>query len=346
MNKDSEIPEQAGRSIPGVRLLVLLWVCLCLGACGGGGGGSGGDRLGIAPSKLFVADSGTDVIGSVANPNPAPGTIQVDRIISSNQLSGNLPALFLDASRDELYVSTEISLVVFNRASVTNGLTDISRRVATVVPPGGNFNSLYLDTTRDMLYVGDQQNGVRVYHDARTANELGTLDNLPDRTLSGNFGPSFAIRDVAVDTIKDILYVAVANNGPSMSVMVFNSASTVNGNMAPVRTITIPTTVNGTMGLFIDAGRDRLYVADSAGDVFVFDTASLKFGPPAMDDRTVILPSVVSRLTVDTTNDRLYAAAGTAVYIVPGISTATGTVSATAALAGPGSNFTAVAVTP
>jgi hypothetical protein len=34
------------------------------------------------------------------------------------------------------------------------------------------------------------------------------------------------------------------------------------------------------------------------------------------------------------------------VYIVPGISTATGTVSATAALAGPGSNFTAVAVTP
>jgi hypothetical protein len=347
MNKDSENPKEAGRSIPGVRLVVLLWVCLCLSACGGGGGGSGGDRLGIAPSKLFVADSGTDVIGSVANPNPAPGTIQVDRIISSNQLSGNLPALFLDASQDELYVSTEISLVVFNRASVTNGLTDISRRVATVSPlGGGNFNSLYLDSTRDMLYVGDQPNGVRVYHNARTANELGAPDNLPNRTLSGNFGANFAIRDVAVDTIKDILYVAVVNTLPSMSVMAFHNASSVDGSVTPTRTITIPASVYGTMGLFIDPGRDRLYVADSASNVLVFETASIKTDPVA-PDRSVILPSPpVTRLTVDTTNDRLYAAGGSAVYIVPGISTATGTVSATAALAGPGSNFTAVAVTP
>jgi hypothetical protein len=116
--------------------------------------------------------------------------------------------------------------------------------------------------------------------------------------------------------------------------------------VAPTWAITSSTTVNGSMGLFIDAGSDRLYVAGSAGDVFVFDNASLKFGPPAVGDRTLIFPAGVSRLTVDTTNDRLYAAAGTAVYIVPGISTATGTVSATAALAGPGSSFTAVAVTP
>src|SRR5512134_2906896 len=132
-----------------------------------------------------------------------------------------------------------------------------------------------------------------------------------------------------------------------MSVMAFDgaSASSLTGSVAPNRTMTISTSVYGTMALFIDAGRDRLYVADSAGDVFVFETASIKSGTP-LPDRTVILPSVVSRLTVDTTNDRLYAAGGSAVCIVPGISTATGTVSATAALAGPGSNFTAVAVTP
>jgi hypothetical protein len=85
------------------------------------------------------------------------------------------------------------------------------------------------------------------------------------------------------------------------------------------------------MGLFIDAGHDRLYMADGVGDVFVFDTASLKSGPPSVSDRTVILPLAAKRIAVDTTNDRLYAA-GTAVHIVPGISTATGAVSATAAL--------------
>lgn len=324
------------------RLALLLSLCLSLGACGGGGSGGGG----TAPSKVFVADSGNSVIGSVANPNPAPGIVRIDRIISSPQLTGTIPALFLDVARNELYVSNETSLVVFARANIASGSTNISRRIATLVPPGGNFNSLYLDTVRNMLYVGDQPNGVRVYHGARTANELGGPDNLPDRTLSGDFGANFVVRDVAVDTTKDILYVAVVNNGPlAMSVMSFDNASTLNGTVAPSRTITISTSVYGTMGLFIDAGRDRLYVADTANGVHVYDTASIK-SDPVIPDRSIGLPSVVNRLAVDTVNDRLYATAGTAVYIVPNVSTASGVIPAIAALAGAGSSFTAVAVAP
>lgn len=329
-----------------VRLAALLFAVLAIGSCGGGGGGGGGS----SGSKVFVADSGTHAIGSVDNPNPAPGNVKVDRIItgtSSNFINGNIPALFLDVARDQLYVSNETSIVVFNNARFANGPIDYNRRVAMLVPPGGNFNSLSLDSTRDMLYVGDNQNGVRVYDNASTLNETGGPSNLPNRTISGNFGPNFFVRDVAVDAGKNILYVATVDSTPAMSVVVFDSASTATGNLAPSRTISIPTSVNGgTMGLFIDSTHDRLFVADTSGDVFVIENASSKSGTPAPPDRTVILPSVVTRLAVDTVNDRLYAASSSALYVVPGVSTASGAVLATAALAAPGSIFTAVAVRP
>jgi hypothetical protein len=113
-----------------VRLAALLFAVLAIGSCGGGGGGGGGS----SGSKVFVADSGTHAIGSVDNPNPPPGNVKVDRIItgtSSNFINGNIPALFLDVARDQLYVSNESSIVVFNNARFANGPIDYNRRVAT-----------------------------------------------------------------------------------------------------------------------------------------------------------------------------------------------------------------------
>jgi len=101
-----------------------------------------------------VADSGTHAIGSVDNPNPAPGNIGIDRIItgtSSNGIIGTIPAHLLDVARDQLYVSNETSIFVFNNARFANGPVDCSRRVATI-PGSGNFNSLQLDSTRDLPY--------------------------------------------------------------------------------------------------------------------------------------------------------------------------------------------------
>ena len=83
------------------------------------------------------------------------------------------------------------------------------------------------------------------------------------------------------------------------------------------------------------------------GGVSIFENASTKNDPGVTPEKSVLLPSTILRLAVDTVNDRLYAAGSTALYIVPGISTAPpGPVNATAALAEPGSSFTAVAVRP
>ena len=147
------------------------------------------------------------------------------------------------------------------------------------------------------------------------------------------------------------IYVAVVTIAPSlaMSVFVFDTASTLNNiNVTPNRSITLTTSTYGTMGLFVDVAHDRLFVADSSGDVFVIENAHSKSGgPTSPPDRVVILPSPVTRLAVDTVNDRLYAAGGTsALYIVPGVSTASGSISATAVLPSATGNFTAVAITP
>ncbi|MEO8007943.1 MAG: hypothetical protein ABI728_05415 [Betaproteobacteria bacterium] len=127
-----------------------------------------------------------------------------------------------------------------------------------------------LDSARDYLYVGDSPNGVRVYHNASIANESGATTNLPTRTIStADIGLTLLVRDIALDPGRDILYVAVDTQfaiPPSMSILVFDNASSLNGSMlTPDRTITITTSVYGTMGLFIDTAHDRLYFADSGG---------------------------------------------------------------------------------
>jgi hypothetical protein len=334
-----------------VRLAVLLFAVFSLGSCGGGGGGDGGS----AGGKFYLAVSvplSNAAIASVDNPNPTPGNLAADRTIqgtSSNAVINNIPAILIDAARDQLYVSNETSIVVFNNARFANGPVNYNRRVASLaILGGGNFNSLQLDSTRDTLYVGDVVAGVRVYHGASTANEAGGPDRAPDRTISSaSFGTDFRVRDVAIDQANDILYVAVVTNAPSlaMSIFVFNNASGLNSNaLTPDRTITITTSVFGTMGLFLDTAHDRLYVADSGGDVFVYESAHNQAGSPP-PNKTIILPSTVTKITVDTVNDRLYAAGGqTAFYIVPGVSTAFGAVAATAGLTPPGSSFTAVAI--
>src|SRR5881396_2817289 len=98
-------------TMPNLRLLVvsaMLSSALGLAACGGGGGYGGGNNppSGAAASKLFAADSTDRVIGSLANPDPAAGSLTVDRMIGPTSpyffnyagFSTNIGSLALDAT--------------------------------------------------------------------------------------------------------------------------------------------------------------------------------------------------------------------------------------------------------
>src|SRR6267378_1726128 len=111
------------RALKLLVIFAMLSSVLGLVACGGGGGYGGGNNpsSSAGPSKLFAADSTHSVIGSLANPNPAAGSLAVDRVIGPTSpyfynyagFSTNIGSLALDTTRNILYVGNGTSILVF-----------------------------------------------------------------------------------------------------------------------------------------------------------------------------------------------------------------------------------------
>ncbi len=339
--------------MPNFRLLVvsaMLSSLLGLAACGGGGGYGGGNNppSGAAPSKLFAADSTHQVIGSLANPDPATGSLIVDRAIGSLSpyfynnagFSMNIGSLALDTARDYLYVGNGTSILVFHRASTATGDILNNASIGSI----GNTGSMFLDAAHDSLYVGDDLNNVKVFSPASTAFSTST-----PRLVTGMTTP---IHGVAVDTTNNILYVS-NENSTTHQISVFDNADAVT-NAAPSRTIT-PTvsTVNQPVGgIFVDAAHDILYVAggSTSAQVMVFSGASSAndVSGATTPGKILTFPSGILRVVVDATHDRLYAVGSNGhIYLVENVSMLlSGAAFAKDASLSNGGMLTAVAVNP
>ena len=342
----------------GRRLVALLILAASgLAACGGSGYGGGGGNMpvaGVGPSKLFAADSTNMVVGSLANRDPAAGMLMVDRLIGQQpgafpynyaQFTTNLGSVAVDAARDVLYVGAGTSIRIFYMASQANG--DIFASAS--IGPIGNTGSMFLDSANDRLYVGDDASGVKVF----SAASMATGTPAP-RSITGNFGTTFQIHGVAVDTTaNDILYVSNTNHTTSSDqISVFDGASTVSGGNPPDRTIT--PTISGTPqpvgGISLDASHDVLYVAggSASAQVMVFTGASTAndVSGATAPARVMTFPSGILNVAVDAANDRLYAVGANGhVYLVESASAASGSVTAKDASVA-GGMLTAVAVNP
>jgi hypothetical protein len=88
------------------------------------------------------------------------------------------------------------------------------------------------------------------------------------------------IGDCALDSTRDLLYVAqdfVPLGAGTGVVLVFGPASTINGNVAPLRSFTLAFHLGG---LLLDAANDRLFLSDPVTNaITVFDNASTLTGP-------------------------------------------------------------------
>lgn len=138
-------------------------------------------------------------------------------------------------------------------------------------------------------------------------------DVTPAATISGSQtlldGPEYLL----IDASADRLFVSNAGGG---QILIFEKASTRNGDSAPDRTIGgITTGLTSPVDLELDAGRNQLYVADGSA-VLVFDSASTINGDVA-PVRSIALGFVVGAILVDAASDRLFAvnAASNAVAI-------------------------------
>jgi hypothetical protein len=330
----------------GVLRLAVLAIGAVLVGCGGGGGGGGSSP---GPSKVFVAatiTSAPPAIGSIINPDPPAGELDVDRLIQagSTGLAGTIGSLALDTQSDRLYVGNQAIVRVFNGASFADGGPSPARSFSFATGPAFNAASLFIDPAGNRLYLGDDLTSVVGVYD-----NASTLNNPVDatRTITG----FDTVLGVQVDTVKDILYVTNKSPTSVYTIRVYNGASALTGPATPTHVITphINTSDMPVGDLFVDAANDRLYVAGGTNTlVMVFEAASTKDGTTT-PDKTLTFPigAITALKTVIVANDRLFALGAGGVYLLNGVSSVSaGAVTGKAAIAPAGVSFTGIAVSP
>jgi len=173
------------------------------------------------------------------------------------------------------------------------GISSSGIMACTFATDGGGTGSsgngvLYLlDNFSDAVYVFDN-----------AVNLTGTIS--PSRTLSGSQTLIQNPTVIAVDGQRDILYVA---DSTEQAILVFTSAHTANGNVAPLRKY--PGVRRGG-DMFYDSLNDSLYVTDILQNIIVaWDHVSL-LSTGTAPSRTIVLNYQASGLVVDTQRNLLY----------------------------------------
>lgn len=166
---------------------------------------------------------------------------------------------------------------------------------------GGGNNNPPPTTSGGELYVATP-NSILRFSQALSAN--GNVK--PAATITGSSTQLLRPRFLHVDTANDRLFVA--NNGND-SILVFNHASTANGNLAPSAVLAGSATgFSSPVDVAIDPGNDLLYVADGTTIRVFSGESSLAGNVNVAPVRTFLAGGLVSGMLLDTSNDTLYVA--------------------------------------
>jgi hypothetical protein len=190
-------------------------------------------------------------------------------------------------------------------------------------------------TPTNRLYVSSQStNSIVRFNDALAAN--GNI--APSATIVGAGTTLDGPQYLAFDPVHDRLFVANVGTATNLgTILIFDSASTATGNVAPARTI--GGTVSGIVSpsdVAYDATHDALYVLDVT-DILVYNAISTTtVTGDIAPNRDITVPFNLTAFCLDVTNDRLYAtdAASNAIHIFDNISAQNGVVGASRTLGG------------
>lgn len=231
---------------------------------------------------LFVANfTGNNITAyNISNPNNVNGNVAPSANLAGGQTLINQPTDIVLDTQGALLVSNQgtDSVVGFPNAADLAGINgnvaptrNVQGAATQIVLP----LSLAVDTANDLLFVADNQaNAIRVYANASTAafnGNLAPLRVITSADLNNPFGINFGPNNA--------LYVA---NRDGNNVIVFENASSLNGNVAANRVITSAVfTAGGLHDVFVD-NLGRMFVVDSADDqIHTFNNAAGLNGPAA-----------------------------------------------------------------
>lgn len=214
----------------------------------------------------------TDV-GAVGG-NRAP-----DRSFTLAGIGADVYDMTMNGAADVAFVTISASAgdLVLRVADVSTRTGVVSNYVAFDALGRGWPSSVAYDPGTDELYVWFA-GALHVYEDATTAAAGAAPARVMTGASLGSFGTADDVR-IVLDVAADRLFVS----RPAAQVAVFDDASTLDGDRAPDRIVTISTpNPRGwyVWGLAYDAGRDLLYVAsqNTREAIFVIADASTADG--------------------------------------------------------------------
>jgi hypothetical protein len=215
----------------------------------------------ISPRRL----PGDVVPGTTPTPTPGPSATPTPTPSATPQ--------------GKLYVSNSgiNAILRFDQALTASGNAPPA---ATISGTNTKLNApeyIFLDAAADRLYVANNGDlSILIFDNISTK----TGNVAPERVIAGASTTLASPNDVAVDKVRNLLYVA-----DDIDIHVFSSASTATGNIAPARTYSPGFAV---AAIFIDGPNDRLYAANQVGQaIAVYDSASTLAAGPITPTRTI-----------------------------------------------------------
>jgi DNA-binding beta-propeller fold protein YncE len=246
---------------------------------------------------LYTANAGDpalladDALFAFSNASTLPGTegshgnvcSPVAAVICPDTQLNNPAGIVIDSEKNRLYVSNSgttncsilspatpcNTILVYHGADRLISFADSSPDQILSGTAINNPHGLALNTRLKTLYVANTGgNSVLVFKNVEALNREVT----PDAEIGGVQSQINQPVGVAIDPERDILYVL--NQGVP-EILVFDSASTRNGNIAPSRVISGSGYMVKPTSLFLDTANNLLYVADQGTSaIYTFNNAS------------------------------------------------------------------------
>lgn len=221
--------------------------------------------------ELYVTSLFTNEILIFSNARHLTPASTPSRVISGPLTSLFEPhGLWVDDTNDTLYVANRFNalgglsgtVTAWINASTVNGNAAPTRVIGGPATGLAQPFNVYVDEANDRLYVASANEGLSgpdpaivIFDNASTKN-----GDVPfTRKVAGGLTTFFShltVHNVLLDPIRDEFYVAHHQS----DVLVFGPASTVNGNVGPIRTLS---GFDNVLGLYYLPLEDILYVSDA-----------------------------------------------------------------------------------
>lgn len=231
---------------------------------------------------------------------------------ASGVLLNFVHTFFVDEERDEIYLGAlfttsdnhdcsgtrEVcgSIAVVPTASTMDGPQTVSRHLFGDNTQINQPHGIWVDTTRDILYAANTFSfNILVWDNASTVDG----DTAPDRTIT--YTDMGAPVYVYIDSDTDRMFVAGMNGGTGAepSVMIFNNASSLDGEQIPsVRILGDSTRLTSgnnqtTHNAWYDSSTQLLFVGHHINEVLIYDLSDVNLSPPSSPTDLDLTPRIL-----------------------------------------------------